>query len=324
MNAGPLLSVRGLTKRFTIGRAGGPWGKPVVLTAVDDMSFDVARGETLAVIGESGSGKSTLARVLLGLEERSSGSAAFDGVDLFSARGAARRTLRRRIQAVFQDPYASMNPAHRIDSVVAEPWIVHRGVRPADQPAAVLRLLASVGLGPDIARRYPDQLSGGQRQRVGIARALATAPDLVICDEPLSALDVSVQSQVLNVLMDLQAEKGLSYLFIGHDLGVVRLLATRVAVVYLGRMVELATTRELFSAPRHPYSRALLSAVAKPRGAARQERIVLAGDPPSPADPPSGCAFRTRCWKARALCAEQKPTLAGAGGHAVACHFPED
>ncbi len=323
MSDAPLLSVRGLTKHFHLGRRGGPFGAPVVLRALDDISFDVARGETLAVIGESGSGKSTLARVLLGLEERTAGAASFDGTDIFAARGAMRATLRRRMQAVFQDPYASINPSHRIDSVVGEPWLVHRRVRPADPAAAVLRLLASVGLSADIASRYPDQLSGGQRQRVGIARALATEPDLVICDEPLSALDVSVQSQVLNVLMDLQESRGLSYLFIGHDLGVVRLLAARVAVVYLGRIVEIAPTRALFAAPRHPYSKALLSAVARPRGApGRQERIVLAGDPPSPANPPSGCAFRTRCWKARPLCAEAAPKLAG-GSHAAACHFPE-
>ena len=319
----PLLSVRGLTKHYHVGRGARLWGETVVVRALEDASFDVRRGETFAVIGESGSGKSTLARVLLGLEAPTAGTAAFDGTDLLGASGAVRTTLRRRVQAVFQDPYGSLNPSHRIDSIISEPWLIHKSVRPADQAAEVVRLLEAVGLGADMARRYPHQLSGGQRQRIGIARALATSPDLVVCDEPLSALDVSVQSQVLNLLLDLQAERGLSFLFIGHDLGIVRLIATRVAVVYLGRIVEMADARDLFAAPRHPYTKALLSAVSKPRGqAASSHRIVLAGAPPSPADPPSGCPFRTRCWKAQARCAEERPPLVGAS-HAVACHFPE-
>ena len=317
----PLLSVRGVSKRFPVARS-RPWGPAAEVRAVEDVSFDIGRGETFAVIGESGSGKSTLARLLLGLEERTAGEATFDGVDLFAATGRQRTEIRRRIQAVFQDPYASLNPAHRIDRLISEPWIVHRSVRPADPEAEVRRLLDLVGLSPDTARRYPHQLSGGQRQRVGIARALATSPDLVICDEPLSALDVSVQSQVLNLLLDLQAERGLSYLFIAHDLGVVRLIAARIAVVYLGRIVEMAGARELFARPRHPYTRALMSAVSHGRRAG-ENRIILKGDPPSPANPPTGCPFRTRCWKAQPLCAERLPALSGDAEHVAACHFPE-
>lgn len=324
MQSSPLLSVRGLSKHFRLHRKTALWQAPEYLRALEDVSFDVGRGETFAIIGESGSGKTTLARVLLSLEKRTSGEAVFDGTDIFSARGPIRTELRRRIQAVFQDPYTSLNPAHRVDQLISEPWIVHTSVRPSDKETEVARLLEAVGLPKDMVDRYPHQLSGGQRQRIGIARALAASPDLIICDEPLSALDVSVQSQVLNLLLDLQQERGLSYVFIGHDLGVVRLIATRIAVIYLGRIVELADVKDMFVHPRHPYTQALISAMAQSRRQVGTDRIILKGEPPSPANPPSGCPFRTRCWKAKARCAEERPILVEEARHAVACHYPQD
>jgi oligopeptide/dipeptide ABC transporter ATP-binding protein len=316
----PLLSVSALTKVFP-GRGG-------IVRAVDDISFSVARGETLALVGESGSGKSTTARLVLRLIEATAGAVEFDGIDVLNAGRSDLRELRRRMQIVFQDPYASLDPTHRVEKALMEPFAIHGiGTRP-QQRANVTALLERVGLDPDMRRRFPREFSGGQRQRIAIARAIALEPSLIVCDEPVSALDVSIQAQILNLLRKLQIDLGLTYLFISHDLSVVRHIADRVAVMYLGQIVELADCDAFFARPRHPYSTSLLSAVPHPDPSIERsrERIVLHGDLPSPLAPPSGCRFRTRCWKAQEICAaEPSPPLAtDASGHAVACHFPED
>jgi len=309
-----LLEVEGLAKHYPM--RGG------IVRAVDGVSFALARGETLALVGESGCGKSTTARLVLRLIEPSGGTVRFDGVEV--AGGAALRALRRRVQVVFQDPYASLNPRLKVGETIAEPMEVHGIGDAASRAARVEELLGLVGLAPYHAQRYPHEFSGGQRQRIGIARALAVQPELVVCDEPVSALDVSIQAQVVNLLKDLQARLGLSYLFIAHDLAVVRHMADRVAVMYLGQIVELAPKRALFAAPRHPYTRALLDAIPRPDPRRRGGVQHLGGDVPSPMNPPPGCRFHTRCPHAAAICREQVPPLrALAPGHAAACHLVE-
>jgi len=308
----PLLSVRDLKKHYP-GRGG-------IVRAVDGVSFEVARGETLALVGESGCGKSTAARLVLRLIEPTEGVIRFDGAEV-AGKGAL-RALRRRVQVVFQDPYASLNPRLRVGDTIGEPMEVHGIGTNATRAARVRDLLALVGLAPYHADRYPHEFSGGQRQRIGIARALAVGPELVVCDEPVSALDVSIQAQVVNLLKDLQSRLGLSYLFIAHDLSVVRHVADRVAVMYLGQIVETAPKRALFGDPRHPYTRALLAAVPHPDPRRRGQIVPLGGDVPSPIHPPPGCRFHTRCPHAQPLCRAEAPALREfAPGHASACHF---
>ncbi len=314
----PLLSVRDLRRHYPTG---GPLRRGPAVRAVDGVSFDLDRGETLAIVGESGSGKSTLARTLLRLEPSDGGRITFDGRDITSLGGESLRALRRRMQIVFQDAGGALNPRMTVGDAVAEGLAIHRLVSRAERPGRVRALLQEVGLDPGLAVRYPRALSGGQRQRVVIARALAVEPELLVLDEPVSALDVSVQAQVLNLLLELQRRRGLAYLYIAHDLAVVRQVADRVAVMYLGRLVETGPADTVLTAPGHPYTRALLSAVPDP-GGATDGRIVLAGEPPSPMASPSGCAFHPRCFLAErdARCQAERPELAPHGAGLVACH----
>ncbi|MGV3494391.1 MAG: ABC transporter ATP-binding protein [Ramlibacter sp.] len=320
----PLLAVQNLRKHYTAPRQWLRKAKPPV-QAVDDVSFTVGKGETLSLVGESGCGKTTTAKSVLRLIEPTSGSVQLEGQELLSLTPEQMRQRRRDMQIIFQDPYASLNPRLKAGDIVAEPLRNFGGMTAAERAERVQWLFARVGLRPDAATRFPHEFSGGQRQRLGIARALALNPKLIVCDEPVSALDVSVQAQVVNLLMDLQAEFGIAYLFVAHDLAVVRHISHRVAVMYLGHVVEVADRDTLFAAPRHPYTEILLSAVPVPNPRAKTQRILLQGDPPSPANPPSGCRFHTRCPLAQPVCKEQRPELtprAAAGGtHEVACHF---
>ncbi len=324
MSDAPLLEVRNLVKHFPAGGGlfGGTGG---VVRAVDGVSFTIARGETLGLVGESGCGKTTTGRCILQLERPTSGQVLFEGRDLTTLDATELRTVRRRMQVIFQDPYSSLNPRMTVGQIIAEPLAVH-GIVPdrARRADRVRELLRHVGLLPQHAHRYPHQLSGGQRQRVGIARALAVEPALIVCDEPVSALDVSIQAQIINLLEDLQSTFGLTYLFVAHDLSVVRHISDRVAVMYLGKIVEITDRKALYDDPRHPYTRALLSAVPIPDPVleARRERIVLGGEVPSPLNPPPGCVFHPRCPIAVDRCSQDIPDLREIRpGHWGACHL---
>jgi peptide/nickel transport system ATP-binding protein len=325
--AGPqtaLLEVRGLVKDYEIG--GGLFGRKDYVRAVRGVDLDVRRGETLGVVGESGCGKSTLGRSILRLIEPTAGTVRFDGVDLGTLSGSEMRRKRRFMQIIFQDPYSSLNPRMRVGAIVGEGLAIHGLASGAARRRRVVELLAQVGLHEDAYDRYPHEFSGGQRQRIGIARALAVEPRFIVADEPVSALDVSIQAQIVNLLQDLQQQMNLAYLFIAHDLRVVEHISQRVAIMYLGKIVELAPSAEIYAAPRHPYTRALLSAVPMPAPRAKSRRIALGGDVPSPIAPPAGCAFHPRCPHAVDFCRTQEPKLlTGARDHAVACHvFPAE
>ncbi|MFF5179559.1 ABC transporter ATP-binding protein [Micromonospora sp. NPDC000316] len=323
-----IIEVRDLVKHYPVTR-GVVFKKTIgQVKAVDGVSFGLRAGETLGVVGESGCGKSTLARVLMNLEKPTAGSVSYKGQDISKLSGGALRRLRRQIQLVMQDPYTSLNPRMTVGDLIGEPFEIHPEVAPkGSRRGKVRELLDLVGLNPEHINRYPHQFSGGQRQRIGIARALALRPEVIVCDEPVSALDVSIQAQVMNLLEKLQGEFGLSYVFIAHDLSVVRHLSDRVAVMYLGKIVEIGTEDEIYERPTHPYTQALLSAVPVPDPTQRNNKTIirLTGDVPSPVSPPSGCRFRTRCWKAQDVCAQQVPLLEvrPSSDHPSACHFAE-
>ena len=321
MAAETLLEVTNLKKYFPI--KGGVFSKTVgFVYAVDDVSFTVDKGETLGLVGESGCGKSTTGRSILRLIEPTDGTVTFEGQDVTALDKNAMRALRREMQIIFQDPYASLNPRMTVGSIIGEPLEIHKIAKGREKTERVASLLQKVGLRAEDMRKYPHEFSGGQRQRIGIARALALNPKLIVCDEPVSALDVSIQAQVINLLEDLQEEFGLSYLFIAHNLNVVEHISNRVAVMYLGQIVELASDTDLYNDAQHPYTEALLSAVPIPDPTVKKKRIILQGDVPSPIDPPSGCHFHTRCMYKEKICEEEAPEFKHiGGGHWVACHF---
>jgi peptide/nickel transport system ATP-binding protein len=319
----PLLVVEGVTKQFVMRRS-LLGAATAVVHAVDGVSFDIAAGETLALVGESGCGKSTVGRLVLRLMEPTTGTVRFDGQDLASLSSTALRRVRAGAQLIFQDPYGSLNPRMTVGEMLAEPLLLHTDLSAANRRDRVAELLGVVGLRGEHAQRYPHEFSGGQRQRLAIARALTVEPKLIVCDEPVSALDVSIRSQILNLLKDLQQRLGLAYLFISHDLAVVKHIATRVAVMYLGRIVESATRDAIFAEPRHPYTQALLSAVPVPSTGERKQRRLLPGDPPSAINPPHGCHLHPRCSHAQDICKRARPELASHGTHATACHLWRD
>ena len=321
------LEAINLVKHFSTGSTGILGRATNIVQAVDGVSFSLPKGKTLGIVGESGCGKSTLARLVTRLIEPSSGSVVLDGVDITNLSGKALREMRRKLQIIFQDPYSSLNPRHSIGQIIGDPMRIQGIVTRSNEKTDVQDLMQRVGLNPEHYNRYPHEFSGGQRQRIGIARALSLQPTVIVADEPVSALDVSIQAQILNLLENLQKDLGLSFVFIAHDLSVVRHIADQVAVMYLGKIVEVGDSATVYNSPAHPYTKALLSAVpvANPSLRNSDKRIRLVGDVPSPIDPPSGCRFRTRCWKATELCAAVEPPLqADDSGRAVACHFPEE
>ncbi|NMB24442.1 MAG: dipeptide ABC transporter ATP-binding protein [Firmicutes bacterium] len=324
MGAAPLLEVKNLVKHFPITR-GFILSKQVgAVQAVDGVSFAINRGETLGLVGESGCGKSTTGRLILRLIEATAGEVWFEGRNVLELGREEMRELRRDMQIIFQDPYASLNPRMTVGDIIGEPMQIHGIARGREKEKRVQELLEVVGLASYHARRYPHEFSGGQRQRIGVARALAVNPKIIVCDEPVSALDVSIQAQVVNLLQDLQQEYGLTYLFIAHDLSVVKHISDRVAVMYLGKIVELTSKQALYDNPLHPYTKALLSAIPIPDPTLTRERVILEGDVPSPINPPTGCRFHTRCPVATDICKEREPEFADVGGgHFVACHLVE-
>ncbi len=315
----PLLRVENLVKHFPVQKGLFSRGNAVV-HAVDGLNFELAAGDTMALVGESGCGKSTAGRLVMRLLEATSGKVWFEGQDLMSLSAAGMRARRRDLQMIFQDPYSSLNPRMTVGQTLTEPLALH-GLAIGRHRERAAELLDLVGLAPQYLQRYPHEFSGGQRQRIGIARALAVEPRLIVCDEAVSALDVSIQAQVINLMQNLQLRLGLSYIFIAHDLAVVKHISSHVAVMYLGQIVEYADKKSLFAKPRHPYTQALLSAIPVPEPGVQRHRVMLQGDVPNPINPPSGCRFHTRCPYARARCAEEVPALTEENGHRVACHF---
>jgi oligopeptide/dipeptide ABC transporter ATP-binding protein len=321
----PLLSVRNLEKHFPVSRSKGLRKEKLTVKAVDGISFDLFPGETLGLVGESGCGKTTAGRTLLKLIEPTGGEIIFDGRDITNLKPAEMTPLRSQMQIIFQDPFSALNPRQTVGKIISAPFEIQKITPEGGVKKAVEALMARVGLNPEHYNRYPHEFSGGQRQRIGIARAIALKPRFIVADEPVSALDVSIQAQVINLLSDLQREDGISMVFVAHDLSVVQHISDRVAVMYLGKIMEIAKSEEVFGSPHHPYTKALLSAVPHPDPEAEKtrERILLTGDLPSPINPPSGCVFRTRCWKATEKCENEVPQLLQVGNSQVACHFPE-